>query len=483
MALVVNTNFLSMTAQRSLNKSQKSLTTSIQRLSTGLRINSAKDDAAGLAISNRLEAEIRGLTQASRNANDAISLAQTAEGAMSEGTTILHRMRDLAVQAASDSNTAADRANLQKEVSQLQQELDRIATTTAFNGQKLLNGSFTAKTFHVGAFADQNISLSLNDMQSTAMGSYKTGTAGSTTTARTGTVNAVAADTTGLVISGKLGTGTTTAITANDSIKSVSDAINNIQSSTGVTASAKTTATLSTLTAAGTISFSLFGKNETSGVNISASVASTSDLSSLASAINAQAATTGITATANGATVALTNAEGYDITLTTFANNTAGNDSMNITGSTGGATTLTEGGSVAATVGGALTVESSATFTIDAVDATVLASNAVSLSSVASINVGTQSGANLGIAVVDAALTFIDDQRADLGAIQSRLESTISNLDNIRENMSAAKSRVVDADFASETAALTKSQILQQAGVAMLAQANAVPQTALSLLQ
>lgn len=483
MSLVINTNVMALRSQRALHGSTGMLQTAMERLSSGLRINSAKDDAAGLVISNRMESQIRGLNVAARNANDAISLSQTAEGAMSEATTILQRMRDLAVQAANDTNSGTDRANLQKEVIQLQSELDRIATTTKFNGRNLLDGSFNGMTFHIGAEANETVAVSMGNARASAIGN-NTITYGTMTTAVAGsTNNGAAADANGLVISGSLGTATTAALGANQSAQATAASVNAISAQTGVSATARTTATLDTLSAAGTVSFNLTGRNVGAAVAISASIATVSDLEALANAINAQAATTGVNAIATGGSITLTQEEGYDIAIDTFANATAGNQSINLTGQTGGAATLTEGGNVDGVVGGGLTLESAGTFSIDAVDASILGGNSSTLTNVASVNIGSRVGAESAISTVDAAMQFIDDLRADLGAIQNRLESTISNLLNVSENLSAAKSRIVDADFAKETAALTRAQILQQAGTAMMAQANTAPQAALSLLQ
>lgn len=479
MAMTINTNIMSLRAQRSLSNSQKTLGTAMERLSSGLRINGAKDDAAGLAIANRMNSQIRGLNQAARNANDAISLAQTAEGAMQESTNILQRMRDLSVQAANDTNSSADRANLQKEVVQLQAELDRIANTTQFNGKDLLNGTFSGQSFHIGSEANQNLTISLSSTRSTSLGNHAVAGGTMSTAVAGSTNNGAAADANGLVISGELGSGTTAAIAANDSAYTIAAAVNAVSSSTGVEADARTTATLSAVST-GNVSFNLTGNG--SAVAISASVASASDLQSLADAINGQAASTGITATSNGSTISLVQEEGYDIAIDTFANATAGNDSMSITGATGGAATLTEGGNTSGVVGGSVSLSSSASFSIDAADASLLAGTSSTLSNVASVDIGSQTGANSAISTIDAALTAIDNARADLGAIQNRLDSTISNLTNVSENISAARSRVMDADFATETANLTRGQILQQAGTAMLAQANVSQQSALSLL-
>ncbi len=281
MALVVNTNIPSLNAQRNLSKSQQKLNQSMQRLSSGLRINSAKDDAAGLAISDRMTAQIRGLNQAARNAQDGISLAQTAEGALQESTNMLQRMRELSVQSANDTNTVADRSSLDAEFQSLIEEMNRIATSTAFNGKTMLTGSYanagSGFVFHVGANANQTISITI---------------AGAST--------------------GALGSGT------------------NTMTSMGIT---------------------------------------------------------------------------------------------------------------------------------------------------------TQSAANFSIGIIDAAISDIDVMRGDLGAAQNRMESTIANLNNVAENLSAARSRILDADIAQETSKMTKNNILQQAGISVLSQANQTPQLALSLLQ
>lgn len=312
MALTINTNVASLNAQRNLGASQSNLNKSMQRLSSGLRINSAKDDAAGLAISDRMTAQIRGLNQASRNANDAISMAQTAEGALQESTNILQRMRELAVQASNDTNTSADRTSLNAEVSQLLSEIDRIASTTSFNGQVLLNGGFSGSNngavFQVGANAGQTI-----------------------------TVNVGAAN----------------------------------QSALGL-----------------------------------AGVAST------------------------------------NTTVTTYATGSLGGGTMSI--ATGTSTVANSG--------------------------------------VAALNINTFTAAQSAITTIDAAINTIDTIRGDLGAVQNRFESTIANLNNVAENLTAARSRILDADIAQETSAMTKNNILQQAGVSILAQANQAPQLALSLL-
>ncbi len=476
MASVINTNVMSLTAQRNLGKSQSTLQTSMQRLSSGLRINSAKDDAAGLAISDRMTSQIRGLNQAVRNANDGISLAQTAEGALQESGNILQRMRELAVQSANDSNSANDRANVQKEVVQLKAELDRIASNTTFNGKSLFDGTFSAQKFQVGAMANETISFGLGAASSGDMGSNTVTGGDQFVGAATNT--GITGDADGIVITGSLGSATTGAIAAAASMRDVASAVNAVTSSTGVSASARTESTL-TVATAGAVKFTLEGKNEGAGVTIDVTVASTSDLSGLAQKINDVTATTGITATADAGTITLTNEDGYDITIT--------NDAA------GQALTM-DGNAVAAaasgTVSGSLTLNSSSSFSLSDVEGGLEAAGyfgaataSSSLTAVSSVNVGTQSGANDAISIIDGALAFISDTRATLGAVQNRFESTIANLQSVSENVSAARSRILDADFAAETANLTRGQILQQAGTAMLAQANAAPQSVLSLLQ
>jgi flagellin len=465
---------MSLNAQRNLGTSQGALANSMQRLSSGLRINSAKDDAAGLAISDRMTSQIRGLNQAVRNANDGISLAQTAEGALQETTNLLQRMRELAIQSANDSNTGTDRASLQKEVAQLQQEMNRIADTTNFNGQKLFDGTFTAKKFQVGSNANETIGISLKNARADAVGNNTIAAGTMTAAVNTGTTNTNAGST-GHVITGSLGSASFN-ITAGSSAKAVADAVNNVTGQTGVSASARTTASIS-FAAADTYAFNLTGSGTAS---LSVQVVDPADLTSVADAINAVAATTGIFATANGNSVSLVNEAGYDVAISGLDSGTDTN-ALNLTGSSGGAAALTEAAAAAGVVGGAVTLNSSSAFTSTAV-ASVFAGSSSSLNNVASIDIGTQQGANDALAVVDAAIAFVDDTRGDLGAVQNRFESTIANLQNISENISAARSRILDADIAMETSNMTKQNILQQAGVSILAQANQMPQLALSLL-
>lgn len=498
MAQVINTNVASLNAQRQLGRSSNAQATTMERLSSGLRINSAKDDAAGLAISDRMTSQIRGLDQAARNANDGISLAQTAEGALQESTNILQRMRELSVQSANDTNTASDRDNLQKEVVQLQEELNRIANTTSFNGKTLLDGSFSGQEFHVGAEANQSISVNISNATTEALGneSFTSDKSADTTIsgAKAGLVNNVSAQT--LSVQGSLGKEDIT-VGVGDSAKSIADSINTNSEGTGVTATGITTAQLNTLGEEGAISFDLFGQNEADAATVTANIANKDDLTDLASAINEQSGKTGITATLteDKKGVNLKNTEGYDITIDNFTTsattktfNLQGTDKDDalIGSATGGV--MTSGGADVATVGGRLEMDSNKGFTVTsnvAAEITLAAdtADASKLQKVGDIDIGTQAGSNDALNILDGALAKISDSRASLGATQNRFSSTIANLENVSQNVSASRSRIQDADFAKESANLAKNQVLQQAGTAMLSQANASTQSVLSLLQ
>ena len=699
MPQIINTNVASLNAQRNLNTSQGQLATALQRLSSGLRINSAKDDAAGLAISERFTTQIRGLNQAVRNANDAISLAQTAEGALGEYGNILQRVRELAVQSANATNSSSDRQALNGEAQQLLQELGRISTQTQFNGQNVLDGSFTAAQFQVGANANQTISVTIGDASTASLGAYQYNNNSSQVS---GTALA----------SGDLSiNGVNVGASATGSAEDIVTAINSVQSQTAVTASARTVVTATNAPLRGQNLQS--GDLVINGVNIGAVTGSNNSSvqgANLVNAINARSAAHGVTATANAVTGALTltsntgksiavttsnanaganrleNATGLEvagntatrsINTVTFANGTAGNSTINVTTNVAAADTITVGGTVytfvaSGATGNQINVGASAALTNDAIFAKLTADgvdnalvtqaggagtaitvtstvmtaatahhdvsfvtaagvianvdtagtgaisgdtvvvggvtyefympgttyggsnvgvalgttdagtatnfaaavgaqytaantnvqvqttvggvvtlrsdlfgssaltgtegvstgtgNAVAigagtagtdgtyaastthgtvsltssaayqvegnnpgvaglstasatLTSIASIDISSVNGANAAISLVDGALDQVSKIRADLGAVQNRFESTIANLSATAENLSSARSRIRDADFAQETAMLTRGQILQQAGTAILAQANALPQNVLSLLR
>jgi flagellin len=388
MTQVINTNVMSLNAQRNLATSSSELSTSLQRLSSGLRINGAKDDAAGLAISQRFTAQIRGLSTAIRNAGDAVSLTQTAEGALGSVTANLQRMRELAVQAANGTNSQVDRDALNAEYTQLSSEVQRVADQTVFAGLKLLDGSFSNVAFQVGANVGEVISISslANVSVSALGGTFSRHTASVAASSLTGFATAIAAG--------------------------------------GVTVQAA-------------------GGTATSIGAVSAAGSAAERAQQLVSAINGVSASSGVGASYDSAT---------------------------------GQVTLTANGAI--TFGGTTNLATVAGWANGSVTTT-----ATSSSGIAATNVSSYIGAQQAMGMLDQALTSVNSSRATIGAINSRFDSVISNLRSTTENLSASRSRIQDTDFAQETARLTRAQVLQQAGVAMLAQANAAPQQVLSLLR
>ena len=384
MPQVINTNLASLTVQRSLSANQGAAATAMERLSTGLRINSAKDDAAGLAISARMTSQINGLNQAARNASDGVSLAQTAEGALGEVVDNLQRIRELAVQSSNATNTNADRTSLQNEVAQLLLEIDRVADATDFNGTNLIDGSFSGEVFQVGADAGDSVTISsITDANTAALGSVST------------------------------------------------------NSSTELTVAASTLTDLTAVSA---------GDLLINGTDIGALAAASSAAEragQLVNAINNISATTGVGASYDSAT----------------GNLTLNSDALIVT--TGAANDATQVGFANDTGLGAVT-------TTTGID---------------TLTVANYAGAQTAISLVDDAIATINTARGTLGAVQTRFESIVSDVQVASENLQAARSRIMDADFAAETAALTKAQILQQAGISVLSQANAQPQNVLALLQ
>ena len=617
MAQVINTNIASLNAQRNLNTSQSALATSLQRLSSGLRINSAKDDAAGMSISDRMTSQIRGLNQASRNANDGVSLAQTAEGGLSALGDSLQRIRELAIQSANSTNSASDRSSLNAEAQSLLAEISRVASTTQFNGLNLLDGTFTASQFQVGANANQTISVSIGGATTSQIGSYQQRGTAATASAFTGANFTITPS--GSTVATTIGVSAQSGATGNnlvtaDSAAAKAVAINAKTADTGVSAAA-------TNSVAGTLPIArsslASGAMLINGVSIGAIAASTSAVTqgtNAATAINAQTSLHGVTAVADASTgsLTLTAADGRNIAITSSAGtaagaqavfnatgldastgaNASGHEAESLTfnvaaeGAAGGLTlgdyltldgityefntaastvaagrvkvtiaaggaaatsidnletainaqyalgntalvtsgnsatnlTLTSdrlgtgtvgfsdltqanAGSVATAAGpaggtaaadgggvtnrGTLTLSSGTGFTVAGAEAAYagLTTTSASLTALSTTNIATVSGANDAIAVVDGALSQVNTMRAALGAIQNRFTATSASLQTASENITAARSRIQDTDFASETAALTRNQILQQAGVAMLAQANALPNTVLSLLK
>lgn len=408
MALSVNTNVASLNTQRNLSNSSNALETSLQRLSTGSRINSAKDDAAGLQIANRLTSQINGMGVAVKNSNDGISMAQTAEGALEQSTSILQRMRDLSLQSANGSNSSEERQALNSEVNELKKELDRISNTTSFGGKKLLDGTFGTTTFQVGAAANETISVKIDEMSSVSLEADIF----SSTTAVDNAATPTPTNASGAVAISVQTPGMATPRTFSAVIKE------------GATKTEQNAA-LATLVNDANIGIGAY-VNESGEIDFASVKSVGTDATDIKVKYSAfTAGTAGQTADDAKAAAVAAAGSGTDLEL---AKNTANNK-------------------------------------------------------VADIDLTSVLGAQTAVITIDQAIQKIDAQRADLGAVQNRFENTIANLQNIQENVSAARGRIQDTDFAAETAALSKNQIMQQAGTAILAQANQLPQAVLSLLQ
>jgi flagellin len=482
MALTINTNVASLNAQRNLVTSQGDLATAMQRLSSGLRINSAKDDAAGLAISDRMTSQIRGLNQATRNANDGISLAQTAEGAMQESTNILQRIRELSVQSANATNSTSDRQSLQAEVDQLLSELDRIATSTTFNNLPVLDGSYIAQQFQVGPNAGNTISFGIPGVRSGQMGHLAS--------AEGDTVVSASAATD---ISITLGDSSTPKVISSSTNFAVEDDEYRDETSAyakaaaikdagifGLIVSASTTGDTAAIALDTVVPSS--GSDVTYSVDINGTTINTTipagdtlTGSELASLINDVATQTGIEATYDTTThkMTLTASDGRNIVIENETNGTG---------------LATGDFAAAAIIRGTLTLKASDSITLGGTTANIGFGTTTDIpvdttEGVDVVDITSLDGANEAMLRVDAALAAVDSSRGELGAIQNRFESTISNLQNVAENLTAARSRIRDADIAQETSEMTKNNILQQAGVSILTQANQTTQLALQLLQ
>ncbi len=599
MGISVNTNVPSLTAQRNLEATSNNQSTSLQRLSSGYRINSARDDAAGLAISDRMESQVRGLNQAVRNANDGISLAQTAEGALQETTAILQRMRELSIQSANDTNSPSDRASLQDEVNQLQSEINRIAETTQFNNNNILDGQFGVAKFHVGALGNQVINLATGDARGSALGAFQAYIEGS---ADIGSLSSYSGN--DLNLNGGKG-GASMEVSENSSAKEAARLINYAKKDTGIQAAAMTRVYIGDIEADNDYKMEITAGGYTG--TVTATVGKDGNLQDVVDSINDQSNRTGVIATLNNdrdkiemvdhdgdnisirrtditdsdwtidvmhsdddtGTLKLSalkssledrvvylpqdpeadpdaervqqtvkDIEGEDINIyygdrvldrdgTPMLNSETNKPqfwAVNADGQKlyenpaeagtyiveGQDYTNADGDDVAfnpnkndegfkvgetrdeenlMTIRGSILLESSTNFSADASGVGLNMLNkfdkqtqSSKIESVNDVNITTQQGANDAISVVDMAIAKVDEVRSNLGAYQNRFTATISNLSNVSENIAASKSRIQDADFATETTQLTKSQILQQAGIAMLAQANQLPQAALSLI-
>ena len=492
MPSIINTNVNSLTAQRQLGVSQNSMATSMARLSSGLRINSAKDDAAGLAISERFTAQIRGVNQAGRNANDGISLAQTAEGDLAQISNNLQRIRELAVQSANSTNTASDRLSLNQEATALIVENDRVASTSAFNGIKLLDGTFTAQNFQVGANGTASDQIAVTSIASARGNSLGVGASSSYSTAVNGIVitSAVALIAGDMSINGyQVGAAGTDGVSNNTATTSgiaVAAAINAISGNSNVTATVSATAVAGTTVS--TFTAMVAGDILINGVDIGAIALATTAAGrggQVAAAINAKTAQTGVTATVNTATgaVALAAADGRNIDVVTKAASTAVNTGLG----SGGAVTVVTRSRVSLSSSSSDGINLSAGNTDGVAKAGLTgaftAATSQSGAGVSALNLTTAAGSLAALATVDAAIGTINSTRAALGAFQARFTSVVASLATTGENLTASRSRVQDADYAAETANLSRAQILQQAGTAMVAQANQLPQGVLALLR
>ena len=495
----VNTNIAALQSHSALTSTKGDFENSMLRLSTGKKINGAADDAAGLSIANSMTAQIKGLKMASKNASDAISLTNTVEGALQESTNILQRMRELSVQATSDTNSGNDRVFIQDEINQLNNELNRIANTTEFNGIKVLNGTFSDKTIQVGNLGSQTISVGVENADNNTLGAYQIESVDESVTADSAAANIIAADALNnaaadYTVKGFFGT-KTASVDAGADARDTAAAFNLVSSTTGVKATAISKAIIQA-SAAATFTFTLQGKSTTTST-VTATITATTDLTALKDAINSVSGSTGIVATltSDKAGINITNDEGYDIFI---ADVTTGATTANLTvramerdgtidGTTRTLTGVTTTGDSAGILGQVI-LSGDKPFTITPGNAAnsfsaATASLSSSLSTVGNINIKTVSGATNAIAVLDGALMMISASRSKMGALQNRLNSTVQNLSTIITKSEQARSRVLDADMASETTALSKSQILQQASTAMLAQANQANQGVLQLLQ
>jgi flagellin len=499
--MIVNTNISSLNAQRNLYGTQNAMQKSLEKLSSGYRINKAADDAAGLAITEKMKGQINGLNQAVRNAQSAISLIQTAEGALNETHSILQRMRELAVQSASDTNTADDRAKLQAEVDQLAKEITRISNTTEFNTQNLLAGGLN-DTFHIGANAKQNINLTVNAMDAHSLGVARTATTGSLTTTNAAKLTGISDVSEGLA-AGIYSVVTTTAAAALTG--HTANVIDSKSNATGSDATLSGTYTgvndvtgtnyivrVSNVTAGNIVSeievSTDGGLNYGPKINVSGSTAASIDngisVAFDGTSTNDIGDTWSFGATASYATARLMAADGTTAIGGAAAVNIKNDQTSAVIGDIGSDqtvnihfnfSTLTDSATTSTQFNVASLASTAATFKTDG-------SINSEASVAAGINVMNAAKSDAAITTIDNAIKTISEQRSNLGAMQNRLDHTINNLQASSENLTAAQSRIRDVDMAAEMSAFTKSQILSQAGVAMLAQANQVPQAVLKLL-
>jgi flagellin len=508
---VINTNISAVAAQNSLRTSGLNQTTAMERLSSGVRINSAKDDAAGLAISTRMTANIRGLAAAIRNANDGISLTQTAEGSLASIGDNLQRIRELAVQSANSSNNATDRAALHAEASQLVSEIDRIAANATFNGIKLLDGSYQDQNLQVGSGNEANdrISISIASAKSSSLGvgggsSYSTVVNGGTAPTAVGATALVSG---ALALNGfVVGAASTDGVSSTGSDSSgiaVAAAINAVSGQSGVMASVQKTVTAGT--AVGAVGATGFGVTLAAGAvsingvsigQIDSATSAVGRAAQMAAAINAKSGQTGVIAefsTTDGA-VKLTATDGRNIAIDVKSTATSISSAMtgltHTAGTTSGATTTSVTRSsvkLSSSNASGITVEGLTAAGLAAAGLTGVtsytASTATAGAGVSTVDLTTATGSQTALSTLDKAINTITDARAAMGAYQNRLNASIANLETSSMNLQASRSRILDTDYAKETTNLAKSQIIQQAATAMLAQANQSAQSVLSLLK
>ena len=525
MTTVINTNVPAIIAKSNMDRVQRELEGSIAKLSSGSRINKAADDAAGMAVANRMESQIRGLSMAVRHAKDGQNLIDTADGAQIEVSNILQRLRELAVQASSDTLDTNNRTFLNAEATALKQEINRISAQTRWNNLNLIDGTYAGKLFQVGFKAAETIDVTIDSATTTAIGAYNLHSEAYIGTGAT--AHSITATT--LTIKGYLGSTTVTVNQSNTNVNSSAERmaadINSVKELTGVGATAVTKTLLSAVHSTGTMEFNLIGNKPKSGAEaaysfaVSAEISDLNDLNPLITAINTQSANTGVTATigATAASVILTHSTGEDIEITGLkvAGNTTGtmhmtaldkygnnisavDDTLFRTVATGLEDSMVVGnGSGTAIAVGQMTLTSIKSFVVSGDHASdesgyFEANNqtgsadgggTAQLSTVSALSLDTQEHATDAIATLDGAIAKIDGTRAHLGAISNRLSHVVDNNTAMITNTESSKSHILDTDFAMETTKLTRTQILQQAATSMLAQANASKQSVLALLQ
>ena len=494
MSMVLNTNIGAVQAQRALSESRAEMEKAMERLSTGLRINSAADDAAGLAMVERMNSQIRGLTMATKNANDGIALIKTTENALVEVSGMLQRMRELAVQAANATNSDTERAFANDEINQLQQEISRVSANTRYNGTQILNGSFSAKSLQVGIMSGEEINFSIDTVEASLLGTFVITSPvlapnGVNSTAYASTNNGIDGDDVTIVGNGNTRTVT---IETSDTAKATATKINAVAGATTVFAQARTAAFLRSSSSTD-LSYTVKINN----VETAAFTLSSAGVTDAVTKINAITASTGVMAAATtDGKVLLSDSNGDDITIENTSTQTTlfvaavENDGKTTAVAGGEDNLLASGGTDLTTISGTIRLTSTEGFTVT--QATAIGAGAsfftdgevaASLSSVSSIAVTDTIGASDALAVIDGALDTVSAMRGSLGTLQNRLDYAVSNLMKVTEYTIGSRSRIQDADFAAETSRLAKAQVLQQAGASMLAQANASTDTVLQLLR